>query len=188
MFISRHCRPFHRAIIARGLVSPQTLNIKLPDLSAPPLQPQVHIPFTPDFWESSRAKAEAALTLSEEPHVPKVNIVAVDANHADSMHHISAPVRDHLIDGVLEHEPSSSSQKISKLRNDVPLPKDLGVLRVSKVQQALLDDLIEETTTSTGKSRFHTRTLDKHEVRSVWILMGLFAGSWLAGDYSEKSP
>jgi hypothetical protein len=150
-------------------------------------------PFTPDFWESSRAKAEAALTLSEEPHVPKVNIVAVDANHADSMHHISAPVRDHLIDGVLEHEPSSSSPKISNLRSlfldiadDVPLPKDLSVLRVSKVQQALLDDLIEETTTSTGKSRFHTRTLDKHEVRSVWILMGLFAGSWLAGGLFRK--
>jgi hypothetical protein len=139
-------------------------------------------PFTPDFWESS------APTLSEEPHVPKVILVAGDTTHADSMHHVSSPVR---IDGVLE--PSSSSPKISNLRSlfldiadDVPLPKDLSVLKVSKVQQALLDDLIEETTTSTGKSKFHTRTLDKHEVRSVWILIGLFTGSWLAGGLFRK--
>ena len=107
------------------------------------------------------------------------------------MHHLSVPVREHL----LEHhtDPSSSVPKISNLRSlfldiadDVPLPKNLSVLKVSKVQQALFDDLIEETTTSTGKSRFHTRTLDKHEVRSVWILVGLFAGSWLAGGLFRK--
>ena len=108
--------------------------------------------------------------------------------------HISVPVREHL--NALEHhaEPSSSSApKMSNLRSlfldiadDVPLPKDLSVFKINKFQQALLDDLIEETSTSTGKSRSHTRTLDKDEIRGVWVLLGLFAGSWLAGGLFKK--
>jgi hypothetical protein len=108
--------------------------------------------------------------------------------------HISVPLREPL--NLLEHhaEPSSSSApKTSILRSlfldiadDVPLPKDLSVFKINKVQQALLDDLIEETLTSTGKSRSHTRTLDKEEIRGVWIILGLFAGSWLAGGLFKK--
>ena len=60
------------------------------------------------------------------------------------------------------------------------------MLKVAKNRQGLLDDLIEETTTSVGESEFHTRTLDKDEVRGVWIILGLFAGSWLAGGLLKK--
>lgn len=71
--------------------------------------------------------------------------------------------------------------------DDAVLPKDLDVLKVAKNRQGLLDDLIEETTTSVGgESKFHTRTLDKEEVRGVWIILGLFAGSWLAGGLLRK--
>ncbi|KAI9466343.1 hypothetical protein BJY52DRAFT_1241412 [Lactarius psammicola] len=172
------------------------LNIKLPDLSAPPPEPLVHIPFTPDFWESSRAKAEANPAPPEEPHVPKVIVVAGDSSRADSSH-ILEPVREHV---DLDH--SSSDPKVSNLRSlfldiadDAVLPKDLDVLKVAKNRQGPLDDLIEETTTFVGESKFHTRTLDKDEVKGVWIILGLFAGSWLAGGllkkdtkYAESSP
>jgi hypothetical protein len=149
-------------------------------------------PFTPDFWESSRAKAAAASALPEEPQIPKVIVVAGNAAHADLVH-VSAPAREHV--SVLEHhaEPSSSAPEVSNLRglfldiaDDVPLPRDLSIFKINKAQQALLDDLIEETSTSTGKSGFHTRTLDKDEVRGVWIILGLFAGSWLAGGLLRK--
>ncbi|KAI0256836.1 hypothetical protein BJV78DRAFT_1357942 [Lactifluus subvellereus] len=199
-------RTFGNTIVARDPTSPTGaqkhatssepppyLNIKLPDLSAPPPEPELHIPFTPDFWESSRAKAAAAPAPLEEPHVPKVIVIAGDTARADSMH-ISEPGREHV--SVLDHhaEPSSAP-KVSNLRSlfldiadDVPLPKDLSVLKVNRAQRVLLGDLIEEISTSTGQgqSRFHSRTLDKDEVRGVWILLGLLAGSWLAGGLLRK--
>ena len=107
------------------------------------------------------------------------------------------PVWEHV---DLDHP--SSDPKVSNLRSffldiadDAVLPKDLDVLKVAKNRQGPLDDLIEETTTSVGESEFHTRTLDKDEVRGVWIILGLFAGSWIAGGllkkktkYAESSP
>ncbi|KAH9079553.1 hypothetical protein EDB83DRAFT_2343296 [Lactarius deliciosus] len=196
-------RGFARSIAARNpgtraasTVPPPYLNIKLPDISAPPPEPLIHIPFTPDFWESSRAKAKANPAPPEEPLVPKVIVIAGDTSRADSSQ-ILEPVREHV---DLDHH--SLDPKVSNLRSlfldvadDVVLPKDLDVLKVAKNRQGPLDDLIEETTTSVGDSKFHTRTLDKDEVRGVWIILGLFAGSWLAGGllkketkYTESSP
>ncbi|KAI0306441.1 hypothetical protein B0F90DRAFT_1814340 [Multifurca ochricompacta] len=184
-------RKFGQSIVPqKQATSSPYLNIKLPDLSAPPLEPEIHIPFTPDFWESSRAKAEAVPTLPEDSLVPKVIVVAGDSSRADSTH-ISEPVQEHV--SVEHHVEPSSTPKVSNLRSlfldiadDVILPKDLNVFKANRHQQALLNDLIEETSTSIGKSEFHTRTLDKDEVRGVWILLGLFAGSWLAGGLLKK--
>lgn len=111
----------------------------------------------------------------------------------------------HIIEPIPEHvdiEHPSLDPKVSNLRSlfldfadDAVLPKDLDVLKVTKYQQGVLDELIEETTTSVGERKFHTRTLDKDEIRGVWIILGLFAGSWLAGGllkkeskYAESSP
>lgn len=154
-------------------------------------------PFTPDFWESSRAKAEAARALLlEEPQVPKVIVVAGDSSRADSMH-ISS---EHL--GV-EHHPTAHhaepapAPKNSNLRSlfldvadDLTLPKDLSALNPSKGKLPLRDDLFEELSTSTEQStemrKFHFRTLDKNQIRGVWVILGLFAGSWLAGGLLKK--
>ena len=101
----------------------------------------------------------------------------------------------------MEH-PSSSDPNVSNLRSffldvadDAVLPKDLDVLKVTKNRQGVFDDLIEETTTSVGDSKFHPRTLDEDQVRGVWIILGIFAGSWIAGgllkkesQYAESSP
>ena len=151
-------------------------------------------PFAPDFWESSRAKAEAARALLlEEPQTPKVIIVAGDLARADSTHIIPEHV------GV-EHHPtghpaeSATSPKASNLRNlfldvadDLMLPKDLNVLKHGKGQLPLRDDLFEELSTSEAISKFHFRTLNNDQVRGVWIIVGLFAGSWLAGGLLKKN-
>jgi hypothetical protein len=106
------------------------------------------------------------------------------------------------LEPIREHVDLDHPSKVSNLRSflldiadDAALPKDLDVLKVTKNRQGLLDDLIEETTTSVGESKFHTRTLDKDDIRGVWIILGLFAGSWLAGGllkketkYAESSP
>ncbi|KAF8503426.1 hypothetical protein F5888DRAFT_986854 [Russula emetica] len=172
---------------------PPYLNIKLPDLSVPPPEPEVHIPFTPDFWESSRAKADAAPALPEEPQVPKVIVVAGDSARADSTH-ISAFIREHV---TVEHhhaEPASVP-KSSNLRtlfidvaDDLMLPKDLNAFKYSRGRLPLHVDF-EETSTSTGAemSKFHNRTLDDDQVRGIWVIAGLFAGSWVAGGLLKKN-
>jgi hypothetical protein len=110
---------------------------------------------------------------------------------ADSTHIISEHV------GV-EHHPAAhpaepaSVPKASNLRglfldvaDDLMLPKDLSVLKHGKGQLPLRHDLFEELSTSEASSeetsKFHFRTLDKNQVRGIWVIVGLFAGSWLAG-------
>jgi hypothetical protein len=125
--------------------------------------------------------------LLEEPQVPKVIVVAGDSARADS---VSVPVQEHVAVAVEHHAEPPSDPKDSNLRSlfhdvadDLVLPKDLSVLKSNK---ALSDDFIEEAFTPTSRSKFHYRTLDKDEVRGVWILLGLFAGSWLAGGLFKK--
>ena len=152
-------------------------------------------PFTPDFWESSRAKADAAPPAlpEEESQVPKVIVVAGDSARADSTH-ISASIREHV---TVEHhhaEPASVP-KASNLRalltdvaDDCMLPKDFNAFKYSKGRLPLHVDF-EETSTSTGAemSKFHNRTLDKDQVRGIWVIAGLFAGSWVAGGLLKKN-
>lgn len=211
-----HCRNFSRAIVARHAARPTWaltgapkqatsesskspppppyLNIKLPDLSAPPPEAEVHIPFTPDYWESSRAKANAAAlaALHEEPQVPKIIVVAGDSARADSTH-ISASIREHV---TVEHhhaEPASVP-KASNLRtlfidvaDDLMLPKDLNAFKYSKCQLPHGDFEEMSTSTGTGMSKFHNRTLDNDQVRGIWVIVGLFAGSWVAGGLLKKN-
>jgi hypothetical protein len=122
--------------------------------------------------------------------------VAGDSSRTESSH-ILGHNPEHF---DIEHP--SSDAKVSNLRSlfldvadDAVLPKNLNVLKVTKMHQGVLDELIEETTTSVGEHKFHTRTLDKDEIRGVWIILGLFAGSWLAGgllrkesQYAESGP
>ncbi|KAI0006157.1 hypothetical protein BJV74DRAFT_802522 [Russula compacta] len=208
-FSPKQLRCFGRTVVPRNIrptdappkqatssEPPPYLNIKLPDLSAPPPEPELHIPFTPDFWESSRVKAEAAPALPEEPQIPKVIIVAGDTARADSTHisHTHEPIREHVTPEQHHHyaEPSSGP-KVSNLRSlfldvadDLMLPKDLSALKPHKGRVPHSDDLIEEALPSTGGTKFHTRMFDKEELGGVWILLGLFAGSWLAGGLLKK--
>lgn len=110
--------------------------------------------------------------------------------------HILEPIQEHVDIAYPPSDPNVSNWRslFLDVADDAILPKNLNVLKVTKYQQGV-HDLIEETTTSVGERKFHTRTLDKHEIRGVWIILGLFAGSWLAGgllkkesQYAESSP
>ena len=127
--------------------------------------------------------------MPEEPDIPKVIIVAGDTARADSTHIIPEHV-------TVEHHPAepASVPKASNLRglfvdiaDDLMLPKDLNVLKPSKGRLPLRDDLFEEISTSTAMSKFHFRTLDDDQVRGVWVIVGLIAGSWLAGGLLKKN-
>ncbi|KAI0273771.1 hypothetical protein BC834DRAFT_855502 [Gloeopeniophorella convolvens] len=188
---------------------PAYLHIKIPDLSAPPPEPKVHIvrhivfscttilaharfllqPFTPDFWESSRAKAAAAPAPPEEPQTPKIIVIGGADSARVGPTHILEPVQEHIgVEQDVAPAAAPSAQEGSNLRallrdaaEDAGLPTDLSAFKPAK-----FDGLIAETSTSTGEAKKHTRTLDQDEVRGVWILLGLFAGSWLAGGLLTK--
>ena len=109
------------------------------------------------------------------------------------------PVREQvsLLDSEQHHaEPSAAAPNVSNLRSlflDVAddvvlLPKDLSALKPHKGRLPQPEDLLDEASASTETSGFHTRTLDKDEVRGLWIIFGLFAGSWLAGGLFKKEP
>jgi hypothetical protein len=68
------------------------------------------------------------------------------------------------------------------------LPKDLNAFKYNKGRLALHGDFEEASTSAeTGLSKFHNRTLDKDQVRGIWAIAGLFAGSWVAGGLLKKN-
>jgi hypothetical protein len=89
----------------------------------------------------------------------------------------------------------ASVPKASNLRtlfidvaDDLMLPKDLNAFRYGKGRLPLDGDFEEtSTSTETGMSKFHNRTLDNDQVRGIWVIAGLFAGSWLAGGLLKKN-
>jgi len=112
---------------------------------------------------------------------------------ADSTH-IFPDVQEHVSVG---HHPAETASvpKASNLRSlfhdvadDLMLPKDLNALKRGKGRLPLQDDLFEEVSTSesTGINKFHFRTLNNDQVRGVWVIVGLVAGSWLAGGLLKK--
>ncbi|KAI0322247.1 hypothetical protein OF83DRAFT_1095273 [Amylostereum chailletii] len=159
------------------------LNVTLPDLSVPPPEPLIQIPFLPDFWESSRLKVES--TPAEIP-LPKVLVVG-----GESTHSTSSPASDILsattIDPTAIVTPERSNASglrglLGDVADDVGLPRtfvlpsapttvstDLGIGEPGK---APVQDVAEEIAP-------RARPLDSEEQRGVWVLLGLFAGSWL---------
>ena len=72
--------------------------------------------------------------------------------------------------------------------DDLMLPKDLNAFRYNKGRLALHGDFEETSTlTETGLSKFHNRTLDNDQVKGIWVIAGLFAGSWVAGGLLKKN-
>ena len=77
--------------------------------------------------------------------------------------------------------PSKDTGKTTLLQD---IAEDLGLptsteKTAREIQQAVTDSLPESFVSGTQKT--HTRKLDGSEVRGVWLLFGLLAGSWFAG-------
>ena len=95
---------------------------------------------------------------------------------------------DHHAEPVSVPKASNMRSLFLDVADDLMLPKDLSALKPGTDRLPLQDDLFEETSTSSaGLSKFHFRTLDDKQVRGVWVIVGLFAGSWLAGGLLKKN-
>ncbi|KZT09489.1 uncharacterized protein LAESUDRAFT_712029 [Laetiporus sulphureus 93-53] len=162
------------------------MDVKLPDLSQPAPEPPIQIPFLPDMWDSSRIKAESA---PKEPTVdmsaPKMVAVAGSATH------IGGGPTYSLSNAESEQETPKPSVNAGPsgiwgdIAEDFYLPTLLKPL--SSAKEATFD-IAELTETSGAQQKNYSRALGKDEVKGVWALLGLLAGSWIiAGFFAPSS-
>ncbi|KAI0374939.1 hypothetical protein BV20DRAFT_1048939 [Pilatotrama ljubarskyi] len=154
------------------------LDVKIPNVSEPEPEVPTPIPFLPDFWESSKVKKEAA-PPQPEPSKPKVIAVAGDITHhgGGPSHNLYSPS---LASASSEDAPTSMlGQLAADMADDWNLPTSFKRSPPAESQY----DVAQKTETSGGQDKSYSRTLDKDEKMGVWVLLGLFAGSWLAAGY-----
>lgn len=72
--------------------------------------------------------------------------------------------------------------------DDIGLPTSWKREQLTDRQKAVLDSLLEKTGTSNAREKDHSRKLDKDEVKGVWVLVGLLAGSWVLGGLANGPP
>ncbi|KAI0362163.1 hypothetical protein OH77DRAFT_1416385 [Trametes cingulata] len=155
------------------------LDVKLPNVSQPEPELPTPIPFLPDFWESSKVKKEAAPPEPESPSKPKVIAVAGDITHhgGGPSHNLYSPS---LASASSEDAPTSVlGQLVADMAEDLSLPTSFKRSPPAEAQY----DVAQKTETSGGQDKSYSRTLDGDEKTGVWILIGLFASSWLAAGY-----
>jgi len=171
-------------------------NINLPDLSQPDPEIPTPIPFYPDSYDSIYHPNPYT---SADPLPPKVLVVA-----GSSTHHGGGPSHN-AFDGPEsldrhEYEPplsSSSSVTASAISSAgvwQDVADDIGLSglwnrgQVAGGRKAVLDSLLEKTGTSNAREKDHSRKLDRDEVKGVWVLVGLLAGSWVVGGLVNSPP
>jgi hypothetical protein len=59
--------------------------------------------------------------------------------------------------------------------------------QLTESSQTVLDSLEAKETTSTRENDY-SRKLDKDEVKGIWMLAGLLAGSWVLGGIINGAP
>ncbi|KAJ8487892.1 hypothetical protein ONZ51_g3891 [Trametes cubensis] len=136
------------------------LEIKMPNVSEPEPESPTPIPFLPDFWESSKVKKEAA--PPEPAHTPKPKVMTVA--------------------GDITHPGGGPSHNLYSPSDAVPASGPSHVFEAGSPADAQYD-VAQKTETSGGQGKSYSRTLDQDERVGVWVLLGLFAGSWLAAGY-----
>jgi hypothetical protein len=132
-------------------------------------------PFVPDYWESSKNKPKPA---TPESTGPKVSIIASAATHlgggpSHALHDVDEPL-------ALAKNPSApvNGGFYSDVANDLGLPTSV---EVPTVQWQFSET--DAATKVTPKS--YSRKLDPDEVRGVWVLLGLLAGSWIVSGVTK---
>ena len=146
----------------------------------PPAQP-----FVPDFWDSSRVQAESA---PPEPEETSPSYIAVGG---DTTRISVSPTYSDFAEADPVDVPAPASQNQTFLQD---VTEDLfftASIKLPKVGQpkAAAEDVPQIITESSGSQRTdYSRTLDEDEVRGVWALLGLLAGSWVAAGLLKPSP
>ncbi|KAH9843030.1 uncharacterized protein C8Q71DRAFT_735623 [Rhodofomes roseus] len=150
------------------------LRVALPDVSQPDPETPVQIPLLPDLWGASASAPKAQPSTDSGALAPKMVAVAGSATH-----HGGGPTHSLSSDEAYVEEDTTPAKSENKsiwrdIVDDLNLPTSFKPSKVA--DQAF--DVAAKTETSGEKS--HSRTLDSDEVRGLWVLLGLLAGSWVA--------
>ncbi|KAI9064485.1 hypothetical protein FKP32DRAFT_1591906 [Trametes sanguinea] len=160
-----------------------SLDLKLPDVSEPEPESPTPIPLVPDFWESSKVKKEAAPPQPETVPRPKVITVASSATHPGGgpSHNLYSPSASTSSASAETADAPTSilGQLAADMAEDLSLPTSFKRAPPTESQY----DVAQTTETSGPQDKSYSRTLDKDERVGVWILVGLFASSWIAAGY-----
>lgn len=138
-------------------------------------------PFVPDFWESSRVKAESAPPKIEEPETPKVLAVAGAITHhgGGPTHALYSTVTEST---SVPAEPSQRSAFSEFLNDLIPGP-------LHAPSREVPEEFLESSSESTPETGRHfERHLDASEKKGVYGLLGVLAASVLAGGLFAPSP
>ncbi|EIN07329.1 hypothetical protein PUNSTDRAFT_114790 [Punctularia strigosozonata HHB-11173 SS5] len=151
----------------------QYLEVRLPDFVDEP-EPQPQIPYGPDFW-SSQAPAHSQ---PKDAAPPKLLVVASD-NEAPA-HSVHQSLTAHS----LPEEPSTSGSPAKPSRSGpssiwTDIADDLGIPTSTSV--ANMESAFFGTTDRSSEVKPQSRPLQPEEKTGVWLLLGLFAGGWVAG-------
>lgn len=122
--------------------------------------------------------AAAEAPKFDEPALPKVLVVAGASTHiggGPSHNLYSADPRS-----VAQSAQPTEGGLWQDIAEDLCLPKSLSLSEPVVSEDA---DVPEVTAIPTGQEKSYSRTLDKDEVKGVWLLLSVFAGSWLAAGF-----
>jgi len=167
-----------------------TLDIKLPDLSVASQLPGPHIPFLPDFWDSSHARDVDAIRYDADKEAPMRQVLVVggtSSQHAEGPTYGSSDQGEHSVSDMV---PDAPIIRKNGLWADVT--EDLG-LRVNffnapfiRARDAILS-FTEDDHVRQQRQQSQSRPLNADEARGVWILLLILGGSWMAGGLFNPS-
>jgi hypothetical protein len=137
----------------------------------------------PDFWDSKPiSKPQTA-----EPRLPKLVIIAgADTHHGGGpSHNLLDEHRHsaHLTDSHIVPAPMNTTVPSGLLQDIV---QDLGVS--SSVNLPSIKGVAGSFSQAKEKPAGQSRDLNKDEIRGLWILLGLLAGSWVLGGLVNGTP
>ena len=184
-----------------------TLNVKLPDLSAPQELPAPHIvgtfsqhflsltsafqPFLPDFWDSSRSRGADAIRHDVQAETPMRKVLVVAGT---STPHAGGPTygpsdSDYGDDHAVSKATASTSAPglWRDVTEDFGLPQSFDPRApLTKARDAIVS-AFDDAPHQKHEPAFQSRPLDQDEVKGLWALLLIFGGSWLAGGMFDGS-
>ncbi|KAI0807543.1 hypothetical protein C8Q74DRAFT_1313294 [Fomes fomentarius] len=160
------------------------LAFKIPNTDVPAPEVPVAIPFVPDLWESSKLKHESAPAPQNASLEPKVVVVAGAATHhggGPSHNLYSSDTSSSSASSTPLYTRKTPTSDVGKLLAD--MADDVGIPTTFQLRgsgDAQYDVAAQTQTFAAQQGKSYSRTLDGDEKKGLWVLFGVFAGSWIA--------
>ncbi|TDL24770.1 hypothetical protein BD410DRAFT_896394 [Rickenella mellea] len=170
--------------------SRHSFTVFLPDLTKPPPEPPIQIPFAPDFWESSKVRA-AEEAKEAQPATPKIHTMAEPSTHlaGGPSHNVYQPKGHHHADvHAEEHLPELPSRLTGiwkDIVDDLNIPTSFTPRKAGHEAEAALRASLPDF--DSGHEKSYSRPLDVDERRGIWTLLGIFVGSLVVSRVAAPS-